>query len=86
MSYFQNTTGDNISLQIPHPLTNGKKYTFDDIKIESNQESKKHLLHIFAKNTLGVVHVQDYTYYITKKPSELYSDYYGGTYANLNIL
>ena len=47
-----------------HPLINERKYTFDKFLTESKESlgTTKHVMIIYAKNTIREVHVQDYKF------------------------
>ena len=65
----QGTTEHNITLKLSYPLINGSKYTFTNFLTESVEHlgTADHVLNVYAKNTLGDVHVKDVTFALGNK-------------------
>ena len=65
----QGATEHNITLKLSYPLVNGSKYTFTNFLTESVDHlgTTDHVLKVYAKNTLGDVHVKDVTFALGNK-------------------
>ena len=65
----QGTTEHNTTLKLSYPLVNGSKYTFTNFLTESVEHlgTTDHVLNVYAKNTLGDVHVEDVTFAVGNK-------------------